>query len=593
MTIYEMTATFGHLDEQTLQLKPGMNWIVAPNEWGKSTWCAFLVAMFYGIDTRERSGKDNLADKEHYASWSGKPMQGRIRLEYQGRDITIARRNKGRTPFGEFAAFETQTGIPVRELTAENCGQTLLGVEKSVFKRSGFITLKEMPVTNDEALRRRLNALVTTGEESDQADQLAQKLKELKNRCQYHRSGLIPQCRAQLEELQDQLGQRRSLDSRLSQTQAREQQCRRELEELELHSRWLEYRRTVSNAQRLSQAAEADRQARARCKEQEALCAGHLPVEELQARLVVQKVEKTARPGWPVLLLAVILLGAAGLLAFWRYGTPALAVLGIGAGLMLLGAWMQVRASRSEKRQQMQTAQRETWLRELEQLQELERRRREAEQTRSHVRTLRELVHTQEEPEQPDPLDLDATQTEQAIRQAREELGRQRQLRGEALGSMERLPQAQSIELQIRQTQQRLAELEQTYTALGYAQKALEEATIELQKRFSPRIIRRAEEFLGRMTLGRYTHMQLSPELALQASMEGEAISRSQLWRSEGTADQIYLALRLAVWEALMHGGPLVLDDALVRFDQNRLEAAKQLLGELAQEHQILVFSCR
>ena len=65
-----MTATFGQLDNRTLRLEPGMNWIVAPNEWGKSTWCAFLVAMFYGIDTRERSGKDTLADKERFAPWS-------------------------------------------------------------------------------------------------------------------------------------------------------------------------------------------------------------------------------------------------------------------------------------------------------------------------------------------------------------------------------------------------------------------------------------------------------------------------------------------------------------------------------------------
>ena len=63
MRIYEMTATFGKLDHETLRLEPGMNVILAPNEWGKSTWCAFLTAMLYGIDTRERSTKDSLSDK--------------------------------------------------------------------------------------------------------------------------------------------------------------------------------------------------------------------------------------------------------------------------------------------------------------------------------------------------------------------------------------------------------------------------------------------------------------------------------------------------------------------------------------------------
>ena len=93
--------------------------------------------------------------------------------------------------------------------------------------------------------------------------------------------------------------------------------------------------------------------------------------------------------------------------------------------------------------------------------------------------------------------------------------------------------------------------------------------------------------------MGKYTQLQLSQQLQLTAAARDEAMSRSQLWRSDGTADQIYLALRLAVWEALMEKGPLVLDDALVRFDQNRMEQAMDLLSELGKNRQILLFSCQ
>ena len=534
-----------------------------------------------------------MADKERYAPWSGKPMEGRLRLDFQGRDITIARRTRGRIPMGEFAAFETQTGLPVRELTADNCGQTLLGVEKSVFKRSGFITLKDMPVTNDEALRRRLNSLVTTGDESERADHLAQKLKELKNRCQYHKTGLIPECRQRLEELEEQLSRRGNLEIKLAGLHRKEEQCREELQRLECHTQWLDYRRNAAQAQRLNQALEADRQARERYAGHQQKCATHLPPRELEARLVVQQPPKAARRGWPLLLAAVLLLGAAGVLAcldHWEYGALLLPAVGI---LGILGAVTQGRFSRLEQQLQAQTRQREKWLRELSDWEDLERSRVEAEQARRHVRTLRELVHSAAAPEKPDSVDLDEAQTQQAIRQTREQLEYQRQLRGEALGAMERLPHTHALEKQIEQTQQRLRQLERTFTALGYAQKALEEATLELQKRFAPRIIRRGEEFLRRLTLGKYTHLQLSQELSLSAWADSEAMARSQLWRSDGTADQVYLALRLAVWEALMNGGPLVIDDALVRFDKVRMEAAEQLLRELSREHQVIVFSCR
>ena len=166
MRIYSMTATFGKLSHQTLTLQPGLNIIEAPNEWGKSTWCAFLVAMLYGIDTSTRSKKDFLAEKERYMPWSGEPMSGKMDINWNGRDITIERRSKGRSVFGVFSAYETATGLAVPELTADNCGQMLLGVEQSVFTRAGFLRLKDLPVQQDETLRRRLNALVTTGDES-------------------------------------------------------------------------------------------------------------------------------------------------------------------------------------------------------------------------------------------------------------------------------------------------------------------------------------------------------------------------------------------------------------------------------------------
>ena len=90
-------------------------------------------------------------------------------------------------PLGDFRAYETASGLKIPELTAANCGQTLLGVEQTVFRRSSFIRLADMPVTQDEALRRRLNALVTTGDDSGAADHLAAELKDLRNKCRFNK----------------------------------------------------------------------------------------------------------------------------------------------------------------------------------------------------------------------------------------------------------------------------------------------------------------------------------------------------------------------------------------------------------------------
>ena len=259
-----MTATFGKLENQTLTLEPGLNVISAPNEWGKSTWCTFLATMLYGLDTREKTTKASLSVKEHYAPWSGAPMAGRIDAHWQGRDITIERWTKGRTPLGEFRAYETQTGLPIPELTGTTCGQTLLGVEKSVFLRAGFLRLSDLPVTQDESLRRRLNALVTTGDESGAGDELAQKLKELKNKCRFNRTGLIPPAQEQKRELEATLAELQTLQLQTRVLKQNMTDWEQQALALENHRQALRYAAARENMVRVevanAAAAEAERQ---------------------------------------------------------------------------------------------------------------------------------------------------------------------------------------------------------------------------------------------------------------------------------------------------------------------------------------------
>ncbi|WP_438039417.1 AAA family ATPase [Sorangium sp. So ce128] len=63
---------------------------------------------------------------------------------------------------------------------------------------------------------------------------------------------------------------------------------------------------------------------------------------------------------------------------------------------------------------------------------------------------------------------------------------------------------------------------------------------------------------------------------------------------SDGTRDQLYLALRLASLEHHARTGepiPLILDDILIHFDDDRARAALAVLGELAGTTQVLFFT--
>ena len=105
MKINKMTASFGKLENESIAFHDGLNVVCAPNESGKSTWCAFIKSMLYGVDSSERAKIGYLPDKMRYAPWSGAPMEGSMELTADNCDITIMRRTKTKSaPMRDFSA---------------------------------------------------------------------------------------------------------------------------------------------------------------------------------------------------------------------------------------------------------------------------------------------------------------------------------------------------------------------------------------------------------------------------------------------------------------------------------------------------------
>ena len=264
MKIKSMTACFGRLDHARLDLSDGLNILHAPNEGGKSTWCAFIRAMLYGVPTRDRDKKGYLAEKNRYQPWSGAPMEGEMTLEWRGRGITLRRFTKGATPFGGFSAVYTDTQQPVPELTAQNCGEVLLGVGREVWERSAFIgCAPTLAIDGTPELERRIAALFSSGEEDVSFSQTEAKLREWQRRRQHNRSGLIPKLEEEISSLDRTLEQMRTACTRLSQVGDQRSKLQTQLQDLEgeahIHQRLAQ---RDLNA-RYAQALEQQRQARA------------------------------------------------------------------------------------------------------------------------------------------------------------------------------------------------------------------------------------------------------------------------------------------------------------------------------------------
>ena len=707
MRIKRMTATFGGLTEQRLELAPGLNLIQAPNESGKSTWAGFLKAMLYGIDTRDRDKKGHLADKNRYQPWSGAPMEGELLLEWQGRDITIRRGPRGSVPFGTFSAVYTGTEEPVPGLTADTCGELLLGVGREVFERSAFVGQGgSLTVTAAPELERRIAAMVSSGQEDVSFSQAEGRLKEWLNRRRVNRSvGRIPQLeealaqasavRGEAEQANDEVNllsaeraglarrkeqleaelethkalARRELNRKLRQVQAELAQAEVEQEGLrQEQARFLSLpdREELKRAQgdlALLKALEPEIKLG-----EESLAQAEAELEQARAQAVdpqfpgmtgdeaVQKAERDAaehqrwtekgrrcRKRVPMLQLAgaaaAVLIAAGGMIAgggpfpwIWlalaAYGALAAAsLISLSAGKKADAAGRRVlerygvqgtdevialaRAYRERTAAADRAAQQVRLVRSG-----LSERQARRENTRTD---LFQFVHSFA-PEVKDLFGCSAAlslalnlEEREAVAAARLDGARRLYEALKAQGGREEAEDpalerpARTLEETAAQLGTAQAELERAERQLNMAlgrQKAvgdpaalegLKAANAQLQERFSPELNRWAADYLSRLTGGRYRELSLDRELDASATEGSGVLPRRALFLSKGTVDQIYLAVRLAVYDLCLkeRRAPLVLDDALAAFDDGRMALALDLLAQLAEDRQILLFTCQ
>ena len=722
MKLKKLTATFGKLEKAVLTPGEGFTLVEAPNEGGKSTWAAFLRAMFYGFPPRDRDKAGYIAEKNRYQPWSGAPMEGTIELTYQGRDLTLRRGPKGAAPWGAFSAVWTATQEPVGFLTAENCGEVLLGVSREVFERTAFLGQGNAALDASPDLEKRVAALATSGEEDVSFSQVERRLKDWLNRRRSNsRNGLIPKLEEELDGLEARQAQQEGLLRRAQAAQQEKEALEAQKAGLEAQLQAHSAARQAQQSQRRAQAQADVETAQAQLEAAQAAAGALPPAEELRqaqgelsyantlaanlrlaekailpTRQAAEEAEGAAQAdpcfgGMDAAQAAAkaqadhdeaarLLKKGAGPLTL--LGAPAGAVLGtvlargmngvsFSLPILILGAligWALVAlplfllqkgkvkragailarydAQSPEEIIQRAAAYGEKAAAALEarrnaQAAEAERDKLSAQKLELTGRLLC-LVH----PFAPEVTDLfgvsaalsRALQQGEALRLAQARLDAARQVlsalpepeeAGPAASAV--LPQGDPGELAARLSAvsgelarasddaarlagelrslgdpaeleaRRSALLEELelrrgeYDAISAALESLTAADSLLRERFSPAVNQRAGAYLSALTGGKYDTAALTRQFQALAREAGQTVPRPDLVLSGGTAQQLYLAVRLAMCDLVLpqeNACPILLDDALDAFDDARAKLALECLLDVAARRQVVLFTC-
>ena len=135
------------------------------------------------------------------------------------------------------------------------------------------------------------------------------------------------------------------------------------------------------------------------------------------------------------------------------------------------------------------------------------------------------------------------------------------------------------------------------YLRLRIASLILEQRIEDYRKKNQAPLLSRAGGLFARLTLGSYVNLRDELDengrpVLLGVRPDDAEVSVTGM--SEGTRDQLYLALRLATLEQHLGRGepmPFVVDDILIGFDDQRTRVSLEVLAELSRKTQILLFT--
>jgi len=141
-----------------------------------------------------------------------------------------------------------------------------------------------------------------------------------------------------------------------------------------------------------------------------------------------------------------------------------------------------------------------------------------------------------------------------------------------------------------------LREAVELYAPRLLAFQALENSLRRCEEEKRPQILTDAEEIFERLTAGRYTRIVANVGDGSFKAVQRDGVAKTPKELSSGTREQLYLALRLAHVRKYCENAeslPLLTDDALVNFDDARVEETLKVLAEFAQDRQVILLTCR
>lgn len=204
---------FGKLHNFTYDFTEGLNIICEENGWGKSTFAAFVRAMFYGMSQGGSRSKLEDAERRKYKPWQGGETGGYLIFEVNGKEYKAERTFGMKESEDTFRLIDLSTNLESEDFSSE-LGKELFGLDKEAYSRSTYLPQNKIADGGmNDSIGRKLGRIAEGEEESGNFEAAYGKLDDLRKK-------YIP------DRGKEEKGYIAELNRRISETQMRLEGCR-------------------------------------------------------------------------------------------------------------------------------------------------------------------------------------------------------------------------------------------------------------------------------------------------------------------------------------------------------------------------------
>ena len=222
---------FGKLKDFTYYFEDDLNVLFAENGWGKSTFAAFLVVMFYGFDGENRRNEDG-NERLRYRPWGGGVYGGSVTWSSGSKTYRMMRTFGARKKDDKFSLYDDATGFICSDYS-DRIGEELFAIDRDSFCRTVFWSQSDHETSATTSIQAKIGDLSAQPDDLPAYDAAVKRLRREAERLRPDRSsGLIRKKEDRLTILEADQARLPALTAQLEECASKEQKLTRELNQI-------------------------------------------------------------------------------------------------------------------------------------------------------------------------------------------------------------------------------------------------------------------------------------------------------------------------------------------------------------------------